>query len=133
MLPLHRVVFLLIKQVNAVAADVSLTYKNVKANQEGWTFGFVLSNLGSKIGYTNDATQKEFIPANMGLGGNYTKVFDEQNKISFGLGPEQTAGTSSSGTRQWGRYGKYRKLCRNIIVKVWLAAGSSLLMASGIQ
>ena len=29
-----------------VAADVSLTYKNVTANQEGWTFGFVLSNLG---------------------------------------------------------------------------------------
>ncbi len=73
------------KAGTAVAADVSLTYKNVAANQEGWTFGFVLSNLGTKIGYTNDATQKEFIPANMGLGGNYTKVFDEQNKISFGL------------------------------------------------
>ena len=68
-----------------MAADVSLTYKNVAANQEGWTFGFVLSNLGTKIGYTNDATQKEYIPANMGLGANYTKVFDEENKISFGL------------------------------------------------
>ena len=73
------------KAGTAVAADVSLTYKNVKANQEGWTFGFVLSNLGTKIGYTNDATQKEFIPANMGLGANYTKVFDDENKISFGL------------------------------------------------
>jgi Type IX secretion system protein PorV len=73
------------KAGTAVAADVSLTYKNVKANMEGWTFGFVLSNLGTKIGYTNDATQKEFIPANMGLGANYTKVFDEANKISFGL------------------------------------------------
>ena len=73
------------KAGTAVAADISLTYKNVAANQEGWTFGFVLSNLGTKIGYTNDATQKEFIPANMGMGGNYTKVFDEQNKISFGL------------------------------------------------
>ena len=73
------------KAGTAVAADLSFTYKNVAANQEGWTFGFVLSNLGTKIGYTNDATQKEYIPANMGLGGNYTKVFDEQNKISFGL------------------------------------------------
>jgi hypothetical protein len=73
------------KAGTAVAADVSMTYKNVAANQEGWTFGLVFSNLGSKIGYTNDATQKEFIPANMGLGGNYTKVFDESNKISFGL------------------------------------------------
>jgi hypothetical protein len=73
------------KAGTAVAADISLTYKNVAANKEGWTFGFVLSNLGTKIGYTNDATQKEFIPANMGLGANYTKVFDETNKISFGL------------------------------------------------
>ena len=73
------------KAGTAFAADISLTYKNVLANQEGWTFGFVLSNLGTKIGYTNDATQKEFIPANMGLGANYTKVFDEQNKVSFGL------------------------------------------------
>ena len=73
------------KPGTSVAADLSLTYKDVAANQEGWTFGFVLSNLGTKIGYTNDATIKEFIPANMGLGANYTKVFDEQNKISFGL------------------------------------------------
>lgn len=73
------------KAGTAVAADISLTYKNVEASQQGWTVGFVLSNLGSKIGYTNDATQKEFIPANMGLGANYTKVFDEQNKISFGV------------------------------------------------
>jgi hypothetical protein len=73
------------KAGTAVAADLSLTYKNLLANKEGWTFGFVLSNLGTKIGYTNDATQKEYIPANMGLGANYTKVFDEQNKISFGV------------------------------------------------
>ena len=73
------------KAGTAVSSDLSFTYRNLAANQEGFTFGFVLSNLGTKIGYTNDATQKEYIPANMGLGGNYTKVFDEQNKISFGL------------------------------------------------
>ncbi len=73
------------KAGTAVAADISLTYKNIAVNKGGWTFGFVLSNLGTKIGYTNDATQKEYIPANMGLGANYTKVFDETNKISFGL------------------------------------------------
>jgi hypothetical protein len=73
------------KAGTAVAADLSLTYKDVKANSEGWTYGLVFSNLGTKIGYTNDATEKEFIPANMGLGANYTKVFDESNKISFGI------------------------------------------------
>ena len=73
------------KTGTAVAADLSFTYKNLDANKQGFTYGFVLSNLGTKIGYTNDATQKEYIPANMGLGVNYTKVFDEQNKINFGL------------------------------------------------
>jgi hypothetical protein len=73
------------KAGTAVAADLSLTYKDVRANMEGWTFGLVFSNLGTKIGYTNDATEKEYIPANMGLGANYTKVFDDANKISFGM------------------------------------------------
>jgi len=45
----------------------------------------VVSNLGTKIGYTNDASEKEYIPANLGIGATYTTVFDEQNKIMFGL------------------------------------------------
>lgn len=70
---------------NAVAGDISLFYSGVNESGQGWNFGAALTNLGSKIGYTKDATQKDFIPANMGLGANYTKVFDENNKISFGL------------------------------------------------
>jgi hypothetical protein len=41
--------------------------------------------LGSKISYSSDATQKDFIPANLGVGVAYTKVFDEANKITFAL------------------------------------------------
>jgi Type IX secretion system protein PorV len=70
---------------NAVAGDISLFYTNVNEIGQGWNFGLSLTNLGSKIGYTKDATQKDFIPANMGLGAVYTKAFDESNKISFGL------------------------------------------------
>jgi hypothetical protein len=44
-----------------------------------------LSNLGSKISYTDNADQKDYIPANLGLGTTYTRVFNEQNKITFGL------------------------------------------------
>ena len=51
--------------------------------QGGW--GVVLSNLGSKISYTNDASEKDFIPANLGLGVAYVKAFDDQNKVTFGL------------------------------------------------
>jgi len=44
-----------------------------------------MTNLGSKIAYTDNADQKDFIPANLGLGTVYTKAIDEQNKISFGI------------------------------------------------
>ncbi|MFI5125037.1 MAG: type IX secretion system outer membrane channel protein PorV [Chitinophagales bacterium] len=73
------------KAGNAVSADLSLYYNLTDANKQGWAFGASLSNLGTKIGYTNDATQKEYIPANLGIGATYTKVFNDQNKISFGL------------------------------------------------
>lgn len=73
------------KAGNAVAGDVSLFYDMSKENGEGWRFGAALSNLGSKISYTNDAQQKDYIPANFGIGASYTKVIDPVNKIMFGI------------------------------------------------
>ncbi len=69
----------------SVAADLSMFYNGVKENGEGLNYGVSLSNLGTKISYTNDATQKDFIPANMGLGATYTKVFNSDSKLTFGL------------------------------------------------
>jgi hypothetical protein len=73
------------KAGSAVAADIGLYYSGHNEAGDGWAFGAALSNLGSKIGYTDNAEQKDFIPANLGLGTTYTKVIDESNKISFGL------------------------------------------------
>jgi hypothetical protein len=73
------------KPGNAVAGDISLFYTLAKENGQGWNFGLTATNLGSKIGYTNDATQKDYIPANLSIGAAYTAVFDEQNKVTFGL------------------------------------------------
>lgn len=73
------------KAGNAVAGDISLYYNGVNEDGSGLNWGVVLSNLGSKVGYTNDARNKDFIPANLGLGVSYTTVFDENNKLSFGL------------------------------------------------
>jgi len=70
---------------NAVAGDVSLFYTGADEAGQGFNFGVALSNLGTKIGYTKDATQKDFIPANLGIGAAYTKVFDESSKIQFGI------------------------------------------------
>lgn len=70
---------------NAVAGDISFYYTGANEEGQGWNFGAALTNLGSKIGYTKDATQKDFIPANLGLGAAYTKVFDETSKLMFGV------------------------------------------------
>ena len=51
----------------------------------GWNFGLALTNLGGKIGYTNSATEKDYIPADFGLGAAYTAVFNEDNKLTIGL------------------------------------------------
>jgi len=69
----------------AVAGDVSLFYNGVNEEGNGFNYGLTLSNLGSKIGYTNDPNQKDFIPANLSLGVVYTKTYNEINKLSFGL------------------------------------------------
>ena len=73
------------KAGSAVAGDLHLYHHGVKENGEGLNWGLTLSNLGSKISYSSDATQKDYIPANIGLGLAYTKVFDEANKITFAL------------------------------------------------
>lgn len=70
---------------NAVAGDISFFYTGADESGQGWNFGAAITNLGSKIGYTRDATQKDFIPTNLGLGAAYTKVFDETSKLMFGL------------------------------------------------
>jgi hypothetical protein len=71
------------KAGNAVAADLSLFYNGQNENSKGWTAGLSLSNLGNKIGYTDDADNKDFLPANLGIGASYTEVWDEDNKMTF--------------------------------------------------
>ena len=75
------------KAGSSVAGDISLFHDGTggNINASGLNWGVALSNLGSKISYTNDATQKDFIPANLGLGVAYIKIFDETSKATFGL------------------------------------------------
>lgn len=73
------------KAGSTVAGDLSFYYTGIGESGNGWSFGAVLSNLGGKIGYTNDATQRDYIPANLSIGTTYTAAIDETNKIQFGL------------------------------------------------
>lgn len=73
------------KAGNAVAGDIGLYYSGEGEDGSGFSAGLALTNLGSKISYTSDATQKDFIPANFALGATYTMVNNEVNKLTFGV------------------------------------------------
>ncbi len=68
---------------NAMAGDVSLYYNGLNKDGGGLNWGVVLSNLGTKIGYTNDARNKDYLPANLGVGFSYHIPINEGNKITF--------------------------------------------------
>lgn len=69
----------------AVAGDLSLFHNGINSDGQGLNWGVTLSNLGSKISYTSDAQQKDYIPANLGIGLAYNWVFDETSKFTLGL------------------------------------------------
>ena len=73
------------KSGNAASGDISLFHTGVNAEGAGFNWGVVLSNLGTKISYTTDAQQKDYIPANLGIGASYSWSLDETNKFSLGM------------------------------------------------
>lgn len=73
------------KAGSTVAGDIGIYHNGQNAQGQGWSFGAAFTNLGGKIAYTNNADAKDFIPANLGIGATYTTVFDESNKLMFGV------------------------------------------------
>ncbi|MBI5914714.1 MAG: type IX secretion system outer membrane channel protein PorV [Bacteroidetes bacterium] len=71
----------------AGAADFSFTYDtDIEANgrKSDLTIGLAVSNIGSKITYTNAANkQKDFLPTNLGLGGAWAFNFDSYNSLTI--------------------------------------------------
>ncbi|MDP4581102.1 MAG: type IX secretion system outer membrane channel protein PorV [Saprospiraceae bacterium] len=69
----------------AGAADFSMTYKTpikVSKGESDLTIGLAITNIGSKITYTNSLF-RDFLPANFGLGGAWTINFDTHNSLTF--------------------------------------------------
>jgi hypothetical protein len=71
------------KPGRSVSGDIHLYHNNLNEKGAGLSWGVTLSNLGSKISYSNDAINKDYIPANLGLGIAYTTVLDETSKLTF--------------------------------------------------
>lgn len=72
---------------NAVAADVSMYYLNDKVkladNYHTFSFGINISNIGNKISYTE--VQKDFLPANLRIGGAFKYNIDDYNSLTLAL------------------------------------------------
>jgi hypothetical protein len=68
---------------NSVAGNISFFHTGQNEKGQGWNFGASITNLGAKISYTNNAGAKEYLPANLAIGTSYTKVLDDESKISF--------------------------------------------------
>ncbi len=73
------------KSGSAVSADLSLFHNGINTDGKGFNWGLAISNLGSKISYTSDAQQKDYIPANLAIGVANTWVFDENSKFTLSL------------------------------------------------
>lgn len=77
----------IIEAGTAGGADISFTYKtDVEANgkKSNLMLGLAVTNIGSKITYTNAANkQKDFLPTNLGIGGAWTFNFDSYNSLTF--------------------------------------------------
>ncbi len=76
-----------ISSATSFAADLSLTYDNdivLGAYDGKLRVGLALTNIGSKVTYTNNPT-RDFIPTNFGLGAALELNFDEYNSMTFAL------------------------------------------------
>jgi hypothetical protein len=75
------------RPANVVAADIGLYYNKellVSGVNSNIAFGAVISNLGSKVTYT-DNDSKMFIPTNLRVGTAFTTNLDPYNALTFGI------------------------------------------------
>lgn len=71
----------------AVSADISTFYtKEIRLGERdgNMAFGLNISNIGSKISYTENQ-ERDFIPINLRLGGALTTAMDDYNTMTFAV------------------------------------------------
>ncbi|RFS20910.1 hypothetical protein DVR12_16280 [Chitinophaga silvatica] len=76
------------KPANAVAGDISFYYQNSKDILDfgnRYCVGVSITNLGTKLQYTDDNTRKTFLPMNLRIGGGYTFVHTLDHEFTVGV------------------------------------------------
>jgi hypothetical protein len=74
------------RPINSAAVDLGVYYNKLMKGTKNSTLslGALISNIGPKVSYTDDAN-KNFIPTNLKIGGVYTTELDPFNSLSFAL------------------------------------------------
>lgn len=76
-----------VKAGNAVGVDLTTTYMQelkLKGDKKGIvSAGLAITNIGSKISYTEDAQNRDFIPTNLGLGAGFRLFLNDYNELAF--------------------------------------------------
>jgi hypothetical protein len=74
------------KPGRSIAADIALYSEHDVEfpNMEGYfAWGLNISNIGAKISYSDDNTERDFIPTNLRFGPSLTLDIDDYNRLSF--------------------------------------------------
>ena len=98
------------KTAQALAADIGLYYQQRIDKRQSAAAGLSISNLGSKLSYSDDDTQNEFLPANFRIGGRYTYEPDEFNKLNFLLDLNKLLVPTPPITEDGETYGHYANM-----------------------
>ncbi|CAL1520309.1 type IX secretion system outer membrane channel protein PorV [Chitinophaga sp. MM2321] len=74
------------KPASAVAGDVSYYYQNSVDKLDfgnRYSLGVSVTNIGTKLQYTDDNTRKSFLPMNLRIGGGYTFVHTHEHEFTI--------------------------------------------------
>ncbi|MGX8713477.1 MAG: type IX secretion system outer membrane channel protein PorV [bacterium] len=93
---------------NSLSADIGLYYQQPIDKTQDFALGLFISNLGAKLSYSDEDNDKEFLPANLRLGGRYTNTIDDYNKVSVMLDFNKllvpTPPLRSASQEEWNKY-----------------------------
>ena len=74
-----------IKAGTAGAVDITTFYKTDLNDDQDLSIGLAITNIGSKISYTDsDQNPGDFLPTNLSLGAAWDIQFDEYNRLTVG-------------------------------------------------
>lgn len=75
------------KSGHAIAMDMGVYYESgeIEYSKMQYALGAVMSNIGSKISYSDSNSKDSFIPMNLRLGGRVDYIIDDYNEVSFSM------------------------------------------------